>query len=397
MSLRDRSVRRSLVVSVLFAAVCGSLGGLVSGWMLFLQMVEPELARLSEAVEGISVSGTKSVVRPPMAEPPVQVIPVESRPLAPSFPAAFSERRTSAVITLVRRARVASVEPVPIERELGAAVAITSDGWLATTEEAMQGLRLADVGAIVNGNVVAVERGIRDKSTGIIYLKITATGLPTQAFVRASDVVSGAAVWIESVPKHLAPEIVVSSRARLELVPVSSERAMRRFLVSGDAKRYRSGAPVWDGAGRLVGLLESSEIGGWRVIPAGPIGNGLTQILSQNEEIRRASLGVRAFDLSDIALDIATSTLPDLGAWLRSDRKAGLPAVAPRGPSAGVLQDGDVIERIERDILDGTADLGERLFDYRPGASVGISGRRKGVAFQAQVTLGLEIVSEKLK
>jgi S1-C subfamily serine protease len=61
------------------------------------------------------------------------------------------------------------------------------------------------------------------------------------------------------------------------------------------------------------------------------------------------------------------------------------------------LADGDVIERIERDILDGTADLGERLFEYRPGASVSVSGRRRKDAFQAEVTLGAEVVSENLK
>ncbi len=387
---------RYLALSVILAGVCGILGGVLSGWALFAQSVQPELMRLQDSVDALSVSGTRPTPIP--TQPPVEIIPVEPRPLSPAYPVAFSERRTSAVITLVRRvARPVADEPVAAEREFGAAVAVTSDGWLATSDEALTGLRLADIGAVVNGKVLAVERGVRDTSTGVVYLKVAASGLPTPAFVRASDVVPGAPVWVESSPRQLAPEIVLTVRARPSADPVPSAMAGRRFLVSGAEQGRMAGASVWDGAGRLIGLLESSDAAGWRVIPAGPIGSSLSQLFSGDGQIRRASMGVRALDLSTITLDVATTSLPALGAWLRADRKLGLPAVAPAGPSARALLDGDVIERVERDILDGTADLGERLLDYRPGASVSVSGRRKNGAFQAEVTLSPEIVSEQIK
>ncbi len=396
MAARDQTVMRYLALSVVLAGVCGVLGGILSGWALFSQSVQPELARLQDSVDALSASGTRPTAVP--TQPSIEVIPVESRPLSPAYPSAFSDRRNSTVITLVRRiARPVADEPVSPDREFGAAVAVTSDGWLATSETAIAGLRLSEIGAVVNGKVLAVERGVRDASTGIAYLKVTASGLPTPAFVRASDVVSGAAVWVESSPRELAPEIMITSRARPSVDPVPSNKLSRRFLVSGAKEGRVAGASVWDGAGRLVGLLESSEAGGWRVIPAGPIGSTLSQMFSGDGLIRRSTLGVRALDLSAITLDAATSSLPSLGVWLRADRRLKLPAVAPTGPSARALSDGDVIERVERDILDGTADLGERLLDYRPGASVSISGRRKNAAFQAEVTLGSEVVSEQIK
>lgn len=391
---RDHTVMRYLALSVVLAGVCGILGGLLSGWALFAQSIQPELRRLQDSVDAMATSGTRPTVPTP---PPIEVIPVESRPLTPAYPAAFAERRASAVVTLVRRLpRVAADESVPAEREFGSAVTVTTDGWLATTEATISGMRLADIGVIINDRVLPVTRGVRDTSTGVVYLKVEASGLPTPAFVRAADVVSGAPVWVESSARQLAPEVVVSSRARPAAEPVESSVAGRRFLVSGPEGR-RSGGSVWDGAGRLVGLLETSEADGWRVIPAGPIGSSLAQLFSGDGQIRRATLGVRSLELSGLAFDVATSSLPSLGAWLRPDRKAGAPAVNATGPSARALLDGDVIERIERDILDGTADLGERLFDYRPGASVSVSGRRKSAAFQAEVTLGAEIVSENLK
>ncbi|MEK7473798.1 MAG: S1C family serine protease [Patescibacteria group bacterium] len=394
---REKDINRSLWLSVGLAGLCGVLGGLVSGWVVFAQAVRPELDRLEQAIESWPATGTRPLVTPtePVA-PPVEVIPVESRPITPAYPAAFAERRTSGVLTLVRRLRTATEEPISPERELGSAVAVTSDGWLVTTDAALEGVRLADLGVIVDGRVQAVESGMRDTSTGVVYLKISADGLPTTAFVRPTDVVAGAPVWIESTPRQLVPEIVLTVRARPSVDPVSSEEATRRFLVSGSPERLKPGAAVWDGAARLIGLLESDEFGDWRVIPAGPIGSSLSQMFS-NGEIRRATLGVRSLDLVTLSFDAATTTLPALGAWLRPNRTLGLPAIVARGPAVGVLQEGDVIERVERDILDGAADLGERLLDYRPGATVTVSGRRRGTAFQAQITLGSEITSEALR
>jgi S1-C subfamily serine protease len=394
---RVKDINRSLWLSVGLAGTCGLLGGLVSGWVVFAQAVRPELERLQGAIESISTSGTRPIAQTPETHLPlIEIIPIESRPITPAYPAAFSERRTSGVLTLVRRIRTATEEPVSAERELGAAVAVTSDGWLVTVEGSVAGVRLADLGVIVNGRVQPIEHGLKDASTGIVYLKTAASGLPTAAFVRASDVVSGSPVWVESRSRQLAPEIVLSARAVPSAEPVSSETAARRFLVSGASEGYASGAAIWDGAGRLVGLLDDSDSGQALVIPSGSIGPSLSQIFS-NGEIRRATIGVRALDLSALSFDAATTSLPSLGAWLRPDRKLGIPAISSKGPSAGVLQDGDVIERVERDILDGTADLGERLLEYRPGASISVFGRRKGAAFDAQITLGSEVMSEPLK
>ena len=135
---------------------------------------------------------------------------------------------------------------------------------------------------------------------------------------------------------------------------------------------------------------------GWRVTPVGSVGRDLGALLSTGE-IRRAALGVRAHDLASLVLDTRPATLPLMGAWLRPDRKTGQPAVTATGPSGKQLKEGDVIERIERDILDGAADLGERLLDYRPGATVRVHGERAGAPFTAEITLGDVLMSETIK
>ncbi len=62
-----------------------------------------------------------------------------------------------------------------------------------------------------------------------------------------------------------------------------------------------------------------------------------------------------------------------------------------------MLQDGDVIERVEHDILDGSADLGEALLEYRPATTVTFSGTRQGKPMQWTLTLGSVVTSEEVK
>ncbi|HVM90743.1 MAG TPA: S1C family serine protease [Verrucomicrobiae bacterium] len=391
---RDSFSNGFFALAAVVLCLLGALAGTAASWVSNEYQVIPQLQRLEDRVSRLAVA-TSTVTVPAPVQNPVEVVPVENRPLTPAYPAAFADRRTSALLLLVKRGKGDGL-PVADERIFGAAVAVTSDGWIATPDAAIAGQRLADMAVEVDGHVRPVEKGVRDLSTGVDYLKITASDLPTPAFARAGDIVMGAPVWRESAPLAIAPELVTAVHVPNPLGPVSSERAARRFLVTAPAGT-QPGSAIWDGAGRLVGLIESvDDVGTARAIPAGTIGSALSQFL-QTGSIVRASLGVRGYDLSGLTLDAPTSTQPELGVWLQPDRKTGATAVSPKGPSAKLLFEGDVIQRIERDTLDGTADLGERLGDYRPGVSVQISGMRKGQSFQAQVTLGTETVSESIK
>ena len=72
------------------------------------------------------------------------------------------------------------------------------------------------------------------------------------------------------------------------------------------------------------------------------------------------------------------------------------PAVTPRSPAAqGGLQAGDVIERVDRDILDGSADLAEILAGYRPDSRVTLVVRRGAQTIDVPVTLGDVVTSEE--
>ncbi|MSR85139.1 serine protease [Candidatus Uhrbacteria bacterium] len=367
------------------------LGGAFAGWMTsqnFFSMRWNEL--VSSLPERFHFFATTST--------PAQLISVEREPLASLYPSSFASRRLSPLALLVRRSGVKiSLDHLvtALDHPLGGAVALTSDGWLVTVNSALVNLPMNDLLVIWNRRAYPVMQAIRDAATGAVFVKIDAKDLPAAEFVSAQDVAAGAAVWFESSPKEFYPSLVVSVQDRSSVEVMVSEHVARRFLLSG-TEAHIPGSAVWDGRGRLVGLVDAKAVNGWQVLPASTLEKAFASLLAQRE-IRHAFLGVRVLDLSDVALEAkATSSLPLSGAWLHADR-LGMPVILPTSPAAKFLREGDVISAVERDILDGTADLGERLLEYPPGAEITLHGLRQGKDFQVTLKLGSLITSEKLK
>ncbi len=367
--------------------IAGVSAGTLAAVVVSFAFLQPQLNSLHQELADLRQSTSTLVAIPstPLT-PPIEIIPIERRPLVPTYPSAFLDRRVSSVVTLVRRGKNDSL-PISEEREIGGAVALTTDGWLATSRSTVEGLRLADLGVEWSGRMFPVRRAFRDTATDIVYLKIDATNLPTVAFSRASDVQSGAAVWFESRPGQLRADLIVDASVMSTRDPLSSERAGRRFLIQGMPGNTAGGA-VWDGGGKLVGIIEADGASGLTVLPAEGLGSTLAQLVGSGE-ILRPLLGIRGVDLAEVTLDTASSSLPSLGMWVRG--------VTVGTPAYRNLVENDVIERVERDILDGNADLGERLLDYRPGATLTFYGRRAGESFQARVTIGSHNTAEAIK
>lgn len=345
----------------LWGAIAGLITGAIAGYAITILRTDPQIATLSARI----AAGATSTASPSMPE--VEVIPIESRPLLTSLPSAFDERRRSPVMQLIEL--TGATTPITDEQVIGTAVSVTSDGWLITSYDALETSRLANVALVRAGEVIEIERVIHDTHTDIVYLKTEASGLPVADFVQARDVTVGAAVWTERLPSVLRPASVMSIRARSVNGAVSSEKANRRFLVSGGVADGFPGLPVWDGRGKLIGLYEryDENKGGWLVQPVSSVARDLANLLAA-DEITHAGLSIYAQDLEGVVIPNRPDYLPSNGAWLRPGVEGF--AIARTSPAFGELQVNDVIERIERDILEGEADLGEILLEYRPGATV---------------------------
>ena len=231
-----------------------------------------------------------------------------------------------------------------------------------------------------------------------VYLKIDAKDLPSASFTRVQDLSPGTEVWAELLPGELQPLVILNLNARLAPTDsVSSEIAVRRILLSGTTAAGQRGGAVWDDAGLLVGIVESAPGEAMRLVPASGIDSSFSSLLFDSQ-IKHAVLGVRTVDLADVHLGGDRGGLPQQGALVHDDRKSGKPGVAPNSPAAKAkLKSGDVILKVEHDILDGSADLGEILAAYRPGTAVTLRVLSSSTDSDVSVTLGSAVTSEPLK
>ncbi len=335
-------------------------------------------AELREALG--SVTSTPVVVPPPTTPiVPIEIgsgLPIDSIRLA---------RRVSPVAQLLHK-NVGETRTSMI----GSAVSLTNDGWLATTFATLGSVRTGEYSVAVGGIVYPVERIVHDTSTGVVFLKIAAKDLTVAAFARSEDGTRGMSVYMEPAGRWL-PTSIVSSLVFGDEAMGGSEAAMRRVLVSGNGADTWSGGAVWNGSGELAGLLERKTDEGYVIIPSRFVASGFTSLLTEGK-IMRASLGVKTVELAGrVAGTVAGVTQ---GAWVHVEKGT---AIVAQGPAVKKILDGDVIQSIDRDVLDGTVDLGERLFDYRPGSTVTVRGLRNGKPFQVDVKLSSLSTTEVIK
>ncbi len=377
------------IALTLLAAVAGGLAGGSAGYLTATWVAVP--------MPSTSVTSTGAT---PAATTTFEIVPLENRPVTPVLPPAFAKRRVSSVGMVFRKPKGTTFEDRQLsdDRLLGEAVAVTSDGWFVTTNAAIEGMRLADLEVFHDGESLAVLQAVIDQANGTVFLKTGARDVTPSAFAHVADLIPGAEIWVEARPDQYAPSVVLSLASPITAAqPLSSEVASRRILLDGTSIMGDRGGAAWDPNGSLVGLVASKEGERVRIIPATSIATSLASLLSTGE-IHHAVLGVRTIDLTTMRLDGDRGGLPLSGALIHDDLVSGKPGVAKDSPAAAVkLKDGDVILRVERDILDGTADLGEVLTEYKPEAQVTLRVLRDGQDVDVPVTLGQAVTSELLK
>lgn len=363
--------------------VIGGLAGGAAGYVAAKTVAGGFDSQLSQLWSRVSTP----VVQVTTTTPPAQIVPLEA-PHQPVYPVAFVNRTASSLLPLIKTTGLKLTEPLvlPNDHLQGYAVTLTSDGWLALPATALTS-SITETGIIWDNRVYPITTAIRDRLAEIVFVKIDATGLPITHFASPVDVLPGLNVWIETQPRRFRPETLLAIDARAILDPVLSERVNRRYLVSLDGPMARPGMAVWRSDGKLVGLISTTDHTGTLVIPTTVLSAELSQVLA-TRVVQRAALNLRVQDLSSLIYQGVRPSWPEQGMLIRQVLSTS---------TAKLLQEGDVIERIDRDAFDGTVDLGERLLDYRPGTLVTIYGTRKGKTFQVDVPLQATTTSDLLK
>jgi S1-C subfamily serine protease len=370
------------------AGVVGGLFGGVAGGLTAQQMTPITVTPIPTTTSTIPVTPivTSTV-------PVISLVPVERRAANPLLPPAFTKRRSAGVGVLYRKPKGTALTDrlLGSDRFLANAVSLTSDGWFVTPATTFDGIHLADVVLWHDGATFAADRGVLDRLSNLAFFHVAATSLPAPAFTQSRDVSVGAEVWSEPQPNGFSPGVVLDIGGRTAPNDAaSSEVVTRRIVLDALATSSDRGGAVWDPNGSLVGIVENQKAGDRiHVIPASEIATALSSILS-NGEIRRAQLGVSALDLGVARFDGAREALPMQGALVQ-DVKKDSPALKAK------IKVGDVIVQVERDILDGTVDLGEVLTDYHMNTGVTFVVHRGTADVSVPVTLGSMVTSEIIK
>jgi serine protease Do len=379
---------RSTLLTLVASIVSGALAGAIAGWT-FAHVPASPYDRSPLILDSDSATTI-------LAEPEVEVVSIDRKPLPPLVPPAFANRRSSSVAALYRRTIGATL--LSESQILGQAVAVTSDGWFVMPLSAVAGLGLADITLWHDGNAANPAYGVVDERSSVVFLKTDLNNLTAPRFAQYQDVTSGLAVWIERRSGSFESMSVVSLGAEVTVLSgISSSLAAREPSLSGSVNNGDIGAPVWGVGGSLIGLVDSKVGDRITYIPASAWAPSLFGIFSEGV-IKHAALGASTVDLMNVRFLERDQNLPERGAWVLSNKRLGIPAIQVMSPAkaAGLLE-GDVIQRVDRDILDGTADLGEVLVQYKPGSEVTLTVVRDGEALEIPVTLGSELVSREFK
>ncbi|MBU1034791.1 PDZ domain-containing protein [Patescibacteria group bacterium] len=384
------SISRTAVVMIL-SAVTGALSG--AAVALYVTPITPYTGAEISAATSTNAAATSTAAE-------LSLVKVESKLLAPLVPPAFFVRRASPVATLYKKPKGKTVEERSLgeDKILGQAVALTSDGWFVTTVSVFGQNKPADISVWLDGASYAFENVVADSLNQTLFFKLSAKELTASAFGQVVDLLPGSETWLEKRPSALAPSIVVSLQDNLPVQePAESEVEMRRIRLTGYLEAGDQGSPVWSAKGALLGLLDGKAGDAMSFVPASGIYTSFNSLLSQ-QVIRHAYLGVRSVDLSAWRIDGDRAGLPAYGAYIKGDKKTGKPAVVKDSPAAKAgLLEGDVILSVDRDILDGTRDLGEVLSEYRPDMEVTLHISRQGQESDLKVQLGSVITGEVVK
>lgn len=384
----DSSMRQIWLVSIVLAIIFGG----AAGWLTSSATLLPDLQRVQDLVSQVTRPNN---TQPTSTSTQVEIIPVQPADAGyETLPESLSSGRATPTLSVFRADQKNAEALTFAQDQFAVAVALTADGWLVVPSSALPAsTRLADLSIGWQHRLYTPTKGVRDLATGITFLKIDAQNLPVAGLVSRVDVDLTQTVWREAVPNQYAQSAVLRiGQISPSATSLSSDQWNRRFLLTDAASG--SASAVWDTRGRLIGISETSSTKA--VIPADVIRSGLSSLLATGD-IRRPTLGVRYIDLSDSYLSSSAKALPEKGAWLQAEKKGSSPAVASTSAAAKVLREGDVIERIDNDVLDGRWSLAEHVLEYRPGSQVTVSGIRDAKPFQAQVTFGSAVTSELLK
>ncbi len=273
-----------------------------------------------------------------------------------------------------------------IARGFGSGVILSDDGYIVTNNHVIEEAQKIKV--ILNDKREFDARLIgTDPSTDIALLKIDANDLPYLSYGESDDLKLGEWVLAVGNPFNLTSTVtagIVSARAR-NLGINQDDLSVESFIQTDAAVNPgNSGGALVNQQGQLVGInsaiaSRTGSYSGYSFAVPVTIVKKVVNDLKEFGEVQRALLGVK---IGDVNAEIAEKLNLDVVDGVIIGEVTSNGAAKDAG-----IKENDVITSIQGDRVRSSAELQEKISQYRPGDDIKIDVLRDGEKKQFTVTL----------
>ncbi|MES2734245.1 MAG: trypsin-like peptidase domain-containing protein [Bacteroidota bacterium] len=272
----------------------------------------------------------------------------------------------------------------------GSGVIFTADGYIVTNNHVIENANKIEV--VHNKRSYEAKIIGIDPSTDLAVLKIEDKNLPAIIKGRSKDVQVGEWVLAVGNPFNLTSTVtagIVSAKGR-DIGILNSQFPIESFIQTDAAiNPGNSGGALVNTKGELVGINTAilSRTGSYTgygfAIPVDIVSKTINDLI-QYGIVQKAFMGV---EVSDLNTEIALELKLDATTAQRLNGVA-INYLAADGPAAKMgLRKGDVILKINEEVIEGKSAFNEQLSYYRPGDKIKVNYQRSGTIKEAQLTL----------
>lgn len=306
----------------------------------------------------------------------------------------FGERESEAFSDAFVSAKSALVEIYNTSKKLhsyndylGAGVVLTSDGWIATTNQVVGERKIDALKVVYEGKEYAPEEHLDDYYSKIIYFKISADNLSVATFPpQLQDFFEGETVYSVSPISGISAARISNLHYRDYFSDfIESSNEINEYIkVHGAYDEFFRGAVALDEDGEVLGIhfdVSGSGVSD-SLIPSFHIERGIQDILNQ-KRILRPYLGLEYIDLSRVAGVVPEGLLQkNRGIYIASEPKYNSPA------QTAEFHAGDIITEINSVDISQIKSFSDILQEYDVGDKLVFTRLRKGEVKKIEVFLG---------
>jgi S1-C subfamily serine protease len=285
-----------------------------------------------------------------------------------------------------------TLDPTQPTEGIGSGIIYDANGWIVTNRHVVSGASALTVelkdGMKYQGRTYGV-----DTLTDLAIVKVDATDLPAATIGDSDGLKVGELVIAIGSPLGTFSNTVTSGIVSAVGRSIQTDGGNLRNLIQTDAaiNPGNSGGPLLDATGSVIGIntaiaKDASGIG--FSIPIN-IARPIMRQAVAGQPLKRPYIGIHYEQIdAQVAKD---GKLPvKEGAWVRPDPSSSDPAVVPDGPAArGGMKDGDIVTKINDQVIDSLHPLDAVLSQFAPGDTVTLTVLRDGATSTLQVTLGV--------